>query len=279
MAADSGYIRIYDETNSLIYKRTAYSGGYASTVKLEGNTISFSVDLANTIVYVSSYNEPEINTKNIVVESSPEGEYTSTIITLPVAPNKVKLATGTEQIDEYSGYIELLQGQTKTTAVGAGFDTGGGAVIYYEGVGTTSKSYDLSTSSKWSALSDGEHTVQIVAKGSGYRDSAKSKSVTVTKGGSTGETWLLNSTLNGTFAEQSINFTSDNTNFVAMVASGNNPMAYSLKYKTSDSLYTEVFQPQLGWVAGEAYRTITFETAPTGDLLTWLQTNGKKQGV
>ena len=48
-----------------------------------------------------------------------------------------------------------------------------------------SKSYDLSTSSKWSALSDGEHTVQIVAKGTGYRDSAKSTSVTVTKGSST----------------------------------------------------------------------------------------------
>ena len=46
-----------------------------------------------------------------------------------------------------------------------------------------SKSYDLSTSSKWSALSDGEHTVQIVAKGTGYRDSAKSTGVTVTKGG------------------------------------------------------------------------------------------------
>lgn len=44
-----------------------------------------------------------------------------------------------------------------------------------------SKSYDLSTSSKWSALSDGEHTVQIVAKGTGYRDSAKSTSVTFTK--------------------------------------------------------------------------------------------------
>lgn len=52
-----------------------------------------------------------------------------------------------------------------------------------QGGGTMSKSYDLSTSSKWSALSDGEHTVQIVAKGAGYRDSAKSTSVTVTKGG------------------------------------------------------------------------------------------------
>ena len=31
-----------------------------------------------------------------------------------------------------------------------------------------------------------------------------------------------------------------------------------------------------GWV-NEAYRTITFETAPTGELLTWLQANGTKQ--
>ena len=43
------------------------------------------------------------------------------------------------------------------------------------------KSYDLSTSSKWSALSDGEHTVQIVAKAVGYRDSEPSAAVTVTK--------------------------------------------------------------------------------------------------
>ena len=57
-----------------------------------------------------------------------------------------------------------------------------------------SKSYDLSTSSKWSALSDGEHTVQIVAKGTGYRDSAKSTSVTVTKGSAT----LISFTIDGT---------------------------------------------------------------------------------
>ena len=139
------------------------------------------------------------------------------------------------------------------------------------------KSYDLSTSSKWSTLSDGEHTVQIVAKGTGYRDSSKSTSVTVTKGGSTGETWVLNSTLNGTLAEQSINFTSNNESFVGIVASGNNPMAYSLQYLDSDGYYGEYFQPHLGWVSGEEYRTITFESAPTGELLTWLQSNGVKQ--
>ena len=46
---------------------------------------------------------------------------------------------------------------------------------------TSRVSVDLTTLPGWSALSDGEHTVQIVAKGTGYRDSAKSTSVTVTK--------------------------------------------------------------------------------------------------
>lgn len=44
-----------------------------------------------------------------------------------------------------------------------------------------SKSYDLSTSSKWSTLSDGNHNITIVAKADGYRDSEHSSAVTVTK--------------------------------------------------------------------------------------------------
>lgn len=45
-----------------------------------------------------------------------------------------------------------------------------------------SKSYDLSTSTKWANLADGEHTVKIKAKGSGFGTSSFSNSVTVTKG-------------------------------------------------------------------------------------------------
>lgn len=41
---------------------------------------------------------------------------------------------------------------------------------------------------------------------------------------------------------------------------------------------TTVFggRPEQKWT-DEAYRTITFLEPPTGDLLTWLQTNGTKQ--
>lgn len=51
-------------------------------------------------------------------------------------------------------------------------------------VGGDKMTYDLSTSSKWASLADGEHTVTIVAKADGYRDSEPSSAVTVTKGSS-----------------------------------------------------------------------------------------------
>lgn len=33
----------------------------------------------------------------------------------------------------------------------------------------------------------------------------------------------------------------------------------------------------VNWQVGDAYKTLIFQTAPTGDLLTWLQANGTKQ--
>lgn len=50
------------------------------------------------------------------------------------------------------------------------------------GASTMSKSYDLSTSSKWANLADGEHIVKLKAKGTGFGTSSFSNSVTVTKG-------------------------------------------------------------------------------------------------
>lgn len=145
-----------------------------------------------------------------------------------------------------------------------------------------SKSYDLSTSSKWSALSDGEHTVQIVAKGTGYRDSAKSTSVTVTKGGSTGETWILNLSIHPgsqSYNFAGISFTSNNQKFDRLyynrVYYDSGTLSYFLN-ETEKEIYSFNDGSDI-WLDGEAYRIITFETAPTGDLLAWLQENGMKQ--
>lgn len=45
-----------------------------------------------------------------------------------------------------------------------------------------SKSYDLSTSTKWANLADGDHVIKLRAKGTGFGSSSFSNSVTVTKG-------------------------------------------------------------------------------------------------
>lgn len=144
------------------------------------------------------------------------------------------------------------------------------------------KSYDLSTSSKWAALSDGEHTVQIVAKGTGYMDSAKSTSVTVTKG-STGETWVLNYQIepgSQSYNFTEISFTSNNQNFDRLYYNRKAFDVGALFYflsGTEKQVYSFNDYSDI-WIDGEEYRTITFETAPTGDLLTWLEANGTKQG-
>lgn len=147
-----------------------------------------------------------------------------------------------------------------------------------------SKSYDLSTSSKWSALSDGEHTVQIVAKGTGYRDSAKSTSVTVMKGGSTGETWVLNYQIepgSQSYNFTGISFTSNNQNFDRIYYNRQSFDIGTLSYflnGTEKQVYSFNDYSDI-WLDGEEYRTITFDGPVTdASLLAWLQANATKQG-
>lgn len=95
---------------------------------------------------------------------------------------------------------------------------------------------------------------------------------------SSGETWVLN---------ESLSDTTDGRGFSADISF----TSYSRTYTTIKLLLrvgrdgvivhydsTEVYNSIIddGWY-DQAYRTITFSTAPTGDLLTWLQANGTKQ--
>lgn len=97
---------------------------------------------------------------------------------------------------------------------------------------------------------------------------------------SSGETWLLNESLKGTVSAE-VAFTSNSTDFTKMVASEYTPemsprpqirLTYFDKGGTTYAVYYDNF-----WQEDAAYRTLTFATAPTGDLLTWLQNNGTKQ--
>lgn len=148
-------------------------------------------------------------------------------------------------------------------------------------------SIDLTTLTGWDNVTPGEHTIQVVAKATGYLDSAKSAPITFTKASATtGETWVLNSSLNLTnFPNSKINFTSAGVSYIGL---------YSIEDMITEKPYLDYVQtynpkidiPDLStqvyanatWV-DDKYRTITFNS-PVIDsaLLTWLQANGTKQG-
>lgn len=93
---------------------------------------------------------------------------------------------------------------------------------------------------------------------------------------SSGETWLLNESLGmDTLSKTSVTFTSNNDNFVSIAYSTSSMGPQTLWYYKNDTEY--VVACEYGTYSNQAYRTVTFATPPTGDLLTWLQNNGTKQ--
>lgn len=89
-----------------------------------------------------------------------------------------------------------------------------------------------------------------------------------------GETWLLNADL--TFGAKSwshdINFTSNGNSYSKFSYSFHGPMYAFLVYGT-----TNVYDNNNKSWTNKNYRTVIFATAPTGDLLAWLQANGVRQ--
>lgn len=86
-----------------------------------------------------------------------------------------------------------------------------------------------------------------------------------------GETWVLKPQFSTGLSKFTINFTSAGEEFVALLSQNGTSW---IGYYTTVS--TVIVCENATWF-NDAYRTITFATAPTGDLLTWLQANGTKQ--
>ena len=85
------------------------------------------------------------------------------------------------------------------------------------------------------------------------------------------ETWVINENPNAsTLPNTSINFTSNEMSFSSIhyFSSEDNPATI---------LYGDTHAWSMGVWINEAFRTVIFETAPTGNLLTWLQANATKQ--
>lgn len=94
----------------------------------------------------------------------------------------------------------------------------------------------------------------------------------------TGETWLFKTNIDSHVTFYRIGtFISNNTIFDA-ITSWENGDEWDLSYNTPETepYGVEVYLHDTGWV-NEAYRTVTFNTAPSGNLLVWLQANAEKQ--
>lgn len=93
------------------------------------------------------------------------------------------------------------------------------------------------------------------------------------------ETWVLNATITLPSSVLRGAFTSNGTSFTGIAKSYNDigweVLAYNVASAGPSSRPTIVFQAD-SWV-DDAYRTLVFDTSPTGNLLTWLQANGVKQ--
>ena len=94
--------------------------------------------------------------------------------------------------------------------------------------------------------------------------------------GGTRETWVIKSDASGAFATTQIAFTSNGQKFTSIGAN----YADFIIILYYDNNQIAGYDPGSGSgfeFENEAYRTLTFDTPPTGALLTWLQSNATKQ--
>ena len=98
------------------------------------------------------------------------------------------------------------------------------------------------------------------------------------------ETWLLNEQpqwIGISSRDFSVQFTSNSQSFTLFRFNRSGANQYDLQYNdvvvNGGTWNNSANRPNwTGWT-NSSYRTVTFDTAPTGDLLTWLQANGTKQ--
>ena len=89
-----------------------------------------------------------------------------------------------------------------------------------------------------------------------------------------GETWVINESIDiATEINEIVNFVSSGINYTSISGFFHPRFGYNLEYGHQEGIQTVFID---NWVSQD-YRTVTFETSPTGALLTWLQANAVKQ--
>ena len=94
------------------------------------------------------------------------------------------------------------------------------------------------------------------------------------------ETWVIKSDAVGELVTTQISFTSNGQKFTSIGANGYSGTFVILYYDNNEIAGYDPGAGSYGYeFDNEAYRTITFDTPPTGALLTWLQSNATKQAA
>ena len=93
------------------------------------------------------------------------------------------------------------------------------------------------------------------------------------------ETWVIKSDASGEFATTQIAFTSNGQKFTSIGANYDDSGTFMiLRYDNNEVAGWDIYGGGAGFeFDNEAYRKLTFDTPPTGDLLTWLQANATLQ--
>ena len=91
--------------------------------------------------------------------------------------------------------------------------------------------------------------------------------------------WVIKSDATGTFATTQIALTSNGQKFTSIGANYDDSGTFIiLRYDNNEVAGLDIYGGGRGFeFENEAYRTVVFETAPTGELLTWLQANAVPQ--
>lgn len=174
------------------FKTVRYENGYAEFVKVgQTNDLKF----AAAIGYITFiFDSTVVSVTNSTGTITASGERLLTYdtqddsLTFVVAlRDGYEIDTATfynENDDEYHTYGQIDHYTTNTIYGDAGSGGLNGTITIstkQSGSSTTKQQIDLSTFSAWANLSNGEHSITVKAKASGYAYSEASNAVTVTK--------------------------------------------------------------------------------------------------
>lgn len=298
----TGILTLYNPTGAVSASVVAVAKSYAITATVTNgtatgaNVIHTGETVALTIAANEGYNLPDTVTVTGASQSwnketgtltltNPTGAVTVSAVcesagyTLEAGVYKWADMLSKLPVDEIDFDIIFVSGSTTYSNINISLDTNmeyTDTVSYFsESEGDPLVVYIASDDEKWSAVNA---VYQTITLSTSQTVSTEFYTWAITGGNlvkQTGETWVLNEDIEIPIesASYNINFVSNETSFTLFYLRRDNPFDEAwLLYNDLHVFYIDGHS----WT-NQAYRTITFSTPPTGDLLTWLQANGTKQ--